>query len=59
MPDIGALDPEPIEKSKNDEEEKKIDLIRKKARLLPIRLIEGTRRRDFPDVTPNDLLNME
>ena len=35
LPDIGALDPEPVEKAKNDEEDKKIDTIRQKSNLLP------------------------
>ena len=39
LPDIGALDPEPMEKARNDSEEKKIDKIRQKSKLLPVRMI--------------------
>ena len=53
LPDIGALDPEPMEKARYDAEEKNIDKIRQKSKLLPVRMMEGSKKRDYPDATPN------
>ena len=56
LPDIGALEPEQIEKDREDEEDKAVEKIREKAKKLQTRFIEGSRRKDFPDATPRQLL---
>ena len=59
LPDIGALEPEEVEKKKSEAQEKVIEKLREAAKKLPSRTIPGTRKRDFPDATPRELLNTE
>ena len=56
LPDIGALDPEEVEKKREEELDEKIDRLREEVRKLPQRTVEGSRRKCFPDKTPDELL---
>ena len=38
---------------------KRVNVLRDEAKNLPRRYIEGSRKLDFPDETPKELLNME
>ena len=57
LPDIGALEPEAQEQMRAEEEDRQIEKLRKEAKKLPVRLMEGSRKRDFPNKTPRELLN--
>ena len=45
MPDVGALEPEPVEKERADEEDKTIERLREKIKRLPARFIERPGRK--------------